>query len=94
MLIIETAAAPLLVLDAELRIKTANPSFYRAFRVSPGEVNGQILYSISNGCWDIPRLREMLESVLPDKKSIQDFEIDAGLSRRRTQSSGAERPSA
>ena len=58
-LIIETAAAPLLVLDSELRIKTANPAFYRAFRISPGEAEGQFLYSISNGCWDIPALREM-----------------------------------
>ncbi len=76
MSIIETAAAPLLVLDTDLRITTANPSFYRAFQISPGEINGQILYSISNGCWDIPHLREMLERVLPDKKSIQNFEIE------------------
>jgi PAS domain S-box-containing protein len=85
MLIIETAAAPLLVLDTELRIKMANPSFYRVFQVSPGEVNGQILYSISNGCWDIPHLRAMLERVLPDKKSIQDLEIEQafpGVGRR------------
>ena len=85
MLIIETAAAPLLVLDTKLRIKTANPSFYRAFQVSPGEVNGQILYSISNGCWDIPHFRSMLECVLLDKKSIQDLEIERdfpGVGRR------------
>ena len=75
-LIIETAAAPLLVLDIELRIKAANPSFYRAFRLSPGEAEGQFLYSISNGCWDIPRLRDMLERILPDHKAVQDFEIE------------------
>jgi len=76
MLIIETAAAPILVLDHELRVKTANPSFYRAFRISPGDAAGQFLYSISNGCWDIPGLRDMLQRLLPDKKAVQDFEIE------------------
>jgi two-component system CheB/CheR fusion protein len=76
MLIIETAAAPILVLDLELRIKAANPSFYRAFRISPGEAGGQFLYSMSNGCWDIPRLRDMLQRILPDKKAVQGFEIE------------------
>jgi PAS domain S-box-containing protein len=75
-LIIETAAAPLLVLDIELRIKTANPAFYREFRVSARETQNQPLYSIAGGCWDIPRLREMLESILPDHKVVQKFEIE------------------
>ena len=75
-LIVETAAAPLLVLDSELRVITANPSFNRAFRISPGEAEGQLLYSISNGGWNIPRLREMLERILPDHKVVQDFEIE------------------
>ncbi len=76
MLIIETAAAPLLVLDQELRIKAANPAFYRAFQISPAEAERQYLYSISKGCWDIPRLRDMLQHVLPDKKAVKDFEIE------------------
>jgi two-component system CheB/CheR fusion protein len=57
-LIIETAAAPLLVLDIELRIRAANPAFYRAFRRSPRETEGQLLYSVSNGCWDSRHIGE------------------------------------
>jgi PAS domain S-box-containing protein len=76
MLIIETAATPLLVLDQELRIRAANPSFYRAFQIVPGEAKGRLLYSVSNGSWNIPLLREMLEHILPDHKSVQDFEIE------------------
>jgi len=75
-LIVETAAAPLLVLDSELRVITANPSFNRAFRIPPREAEGQLLYSVSNGGWDIPRLREMLERILPDHKVVQDFVIE------------------
>jgi PAS domain S-box-containing protein len=76
MSIIETAATPLLVLDIELRIRAANPAFYRAFQLSPREVNGQLLYSVANGGWDNPRLRDMLQRILPDHKSVQDFEIE------------------
>ncbi len=75
-LVVETAAAPLLLLDNELRVITANPSFNRAFRMSPGEAEGQLLSSVSNGGWNIPRLREMLELILPDHKVVRDFEIE------------------
>ena len=76
MLIVETAAAPLLVLDHELRIKTANRSFYRAFGMSAGETEGQLFYAIFDGCWDIPQLREMLLAVLPRPKAAYDFEME------------------
>ena len=75
-LIIETAATPLLVLDVDMRIRTANSSFYGAFRISPRDVEGRALYSISNGCWDIPRLRDLLQRILPGNKVVQDFEIE------------------
>jgi two-component system CheB/CheR fusion protein len=76
MSVIETVASPLLILDPDLRITAANPSFYDAFRTSRGEVEGQLLRSVSGGCWDIPGLRVMLERVLPDRKSVRDFEIE------------------
>jgi PAS domain S-box-containing protein len=75
-LILETAVDPLLVLDNELRVKTANASFYRMFCISPRQAEGQLLYSVLDGCWDTPRLREMLEKILPDTKAVLGFEID------------------
>ncbi len=75
MSIIETATSPLLVLTAELRIESANKSFYRMFHLSSHEVEGQLLWSISKGCWNIPRVREMLEAILPQRKTVQDLEI-------------------
>ena len=74
--IVETAASPLLVLDQELRIDTANASFYRLFGRGARDLQGQMLYSISDGCWDIPGLREMLESILRDHKTVQGFEVE------------------
>ncbi|HMJ23940.1 MAG TPA: ATP-binding protein, partial [Terriglobales bacterium] len=75
-LIVEIAAAPLLVLDDKMRVKTANASFYQMFRVSPRETEGQLLYSVSNGSWDIPRLREVLDRILPDRKVVEGIEIE------------------
>ncbi len=74
--IVETAAYPLLVLDQELRIDTANGSFYQMFGIGAGDLEGQMLFSISDGCWDIPGLREMLESVLREHKTVQGFEVE------------------
>jgi two-component system, chemotaxis family, CheB/CheR fusion protein len=76
MLIIATSATPLLVLDVELRITTANPAFYRAFGLSAGEAKDRLLFSISDGSWDIPRLRDLLQHILPENKVVQDFEIE------------------
>ena len=76
MSVIETAASPLLILDTDLRITAANPSFYDAFQMARSEVEGQLLYSVSGGCWDVPGLRVMLEHVLPDHKAVRGLEIE------------------
>jgi two-component system CheB/CheR fusion protein len=73
--IIETLRGPLLVLDAELHVVSANGAFYDTFMVAPEETEGQILYNLGGGQWDIPRLRELLDSVLPSDASFEDFEV-------------------
>jgi two-component system cell cycle sensor histidine kinase/response regulator CckA len=72
----ETVAEPLLVLDSMMRIRTANQAFYRVFRITPHEAEGQRLYSLSNARWDILVLRDLLERVLPDNNPFQDLEIE------------------
>ena len=73
---VETVREPLLVLDEELRVEGANRSFYRAFRVAPSETIGRFIYDLGNRQWDIPRLRELLEEVLPQSTSIDDFQVE------------------
>ena len=73
--IVNTVCEPLLVLDQGLKITAANPSFYRTFKVSPEETIGQRIYQLGNGQWDIPRLRELLEDILPRHSSFEDFEV-------------------
>jgi PAS domain S-box-containing protein len=83
--IISTIREPLIVLDADLRIITANPAFYQKFSVTPQETQGKHIYELSKGIWNIPELRELLEEILPKNNSFDNFEISPelpGLGRR------------
>jgi two-component system CheB/CheR fusion protein len=74
--IVETIREPLLVLDDQLRVVSANQSFYRMFQVTPREVEQQLLYHLGNGAWNSPDLRHLLEEILPKNHSFQDFIVD------------------
>ncbi len=73
--IVATVREPLLVLDQNLRVVSANHAFYRQFKVSPAETERRLVYQLGRGQWDIPRLRQLLEKVLPEKSSFEDFEV-------------------
>jgi PAS domain S-box-containing protein len=74
--IIATLREPFIVLDHDLRIKTANRSFYVAFRLSPEETENQLIYDLDNHQWGIPGLLELLERVLKDERPVHDFEVE------------------
>jgi PAS domain S-box-containing protein len=83
--IVETIREPLLVLDSDLRIITANGSFFEMFTLSPQETQGKLLYELNNGQWNIPKLRELLEELLPKNQSFEDCEVELefpGLGKR------------
>ena len=73
--IVANIREPLLVLDKNLRIKTANKSFYTTFRVSEQETEGVLIYDLGNKQWNIPELRTLLEKILPEKSIFNDFEV-------------------
>jgi two-component system, chemotaxis family, CheB/CheR fusion protein len=73
--IVETARYPLLVLDSQLRVRSANPAFYRIFHTTPRDTEGQLLYDLGHRQWDIPALRSLLERILPGNTSLEDFEV-------------------
>ncbi len=74
--IVETVREPLLVLDGDLRVVSANRSFCQTFQISPEETKDQLIYELGNNQWDIPRLRVLLEEMLPRDTQVQDFEVD------------------
>jgi two-component system, chemotaxis family, CheB/CheR fusion protein len=83
---VDTVREPMLVLDGDLTVESANRSFFNAFRVSPEETLGRHVYELGNGQWNIPRLRELLEGVLPASHTFDDFEVEHDFERigRRT----------
>lgn len=74
--IVRTVHDPLIVLDRQLKVISANPAFFRIFKVKPRETLGQQLYDLGNGQWDIPRLRALLDKVVPDQGSVTGYEVE------------------
>jgi two-component system CheB/CheR fusion protein len=74
--IVETVREPLIVLNAELKIVSANNTFYKTFHVLPEETEGKLLYELGKRQWDIPALRTLLEEILPENTKFEDFRIE------------------
>ena len=73
--IVDTVREPLLVLDEQVRVLSANHSFYATFRVSKNETEGRSLYELGDNDWDIPKLRTLMREILPKRRVLNDFEM-------------------
>jgi PAS domain S-box-containing protein len=69
---------PILVLDAELRVRVANPAFLLEFSLSDDEALGLPVYSLARGGWDTPELRHLLEHAVPTSELIEDYFLELG----------------
>jgi len=74
--IVDTVQESLLILDKDLRVISANSSFYSTFQVSPGETQNKLIFDIGNGQWDIPQLRELLDEIRSKNTHFKNFEVD------------------
>jgi PAS domain S-box-containing protein len=74
--VINTVREPLIALDHNLRVVKASRSFYDFFRVKPEDTVGQLIYDLGDKQWDIPKLRELLETILPQKASFDNYEVE------------------
>jgi two-component system CheB/CheR fusion protein len=74
--IANTVREPLIVLDSQLRVVTASSSFYRYFQASLQDTVGRPIYQLGNNQWNIPRLRELLENILPDNQALENFGME------------------
>ncbi|WP_281298782.1 CheR family methyltransferase [Flavobacterium limnophilum] len=74
--ILSTVHEPVLVLDKDIKIKSANKSFYKTFQVTEAESIGKSLYKLGNNQWNIQGLRELLEEIVPNNNSFFDFEVE------------------
>lgn len=74
--LMETIRGPILVLDSKLRVVENNEAFSKIFKVTKEETEDKLVYELGNGQWDIPSLKKLLEKVLPEKKVVQDYEVE------------------
>jgi two-component system CheB/CheR fusion protein len=72
--IVETIHEPLLVLNNNMKIGTANKAFYQLFKTNPAETEGASIFGLENGNWGIAELKKQLNE-LPKKNSSKNFEI-------------------
>ena len=75
-IIFNTMREPLIILDQNLKVVSASRSFYDVFKVKPEETVGQLIYDLGNKQWDIPKLRELLEDILPKKTTFDNYEVE------------------
>lgn len=83
--IVDTIREPLLVLDEDLRVVTANRSFYLSFKMNRQDVQDRPLYLLGEGEWNIPELRLLLKNIAPQQAVMEAYEVErdfAGLGRR------------
>jgi two-component system CheB/CheR fusion protein len=74
--IVETLRDPLVILNPDLCVKNANAAFYKMFQVTPEDTEGCFLYNLGDGQWNIPKLRQLLEKILPRNSVFNNFEVE------------------
>ena len=74
--IVDTVREPLLVLNGKFEVVSASRAFYQKFAVTPEATLGKVLYALGNNQWDIPKLRELLETVLPKDTVFENFRVE------------------
>lgn len=100
--VVDTLREPFLILDKDLRIISANKTFYSVFQVSKKDTENKKVYDLGNGQWDIPKLKILLEDILPKNTFFEDFKVEHNfpkigskimiLNARRVHTISEERP--
>ncbi len=74
--IVDTVRDPLVVLDQNLRVIAASRSFLQTFGLVSGDVQGCLIYEIDGGQWNIPELRDLLETITKNRTAVEGYEVD------------------
>ena len=78
---VDTVREPLIVLDKDLRVVAASRSFYVKFTTDPDDTQGKHFYELGDGEWDIPKLRLLLENIIPDHGAMDEYEVEHDFPR-------------
>jgi two-component system, chemotaxis family, CheB/CheR fusion protein len=73
--VVDVVHEPVLILNAELCVMSANESFYKMFQVEEKDTENKLVYELGNGQWNIPALKKLLEDILPKNTFFKGFEV-------------------
>jgi two-component system CheB/CheR fusion protein len=79
--IVDTVREPLVVLDGKMRITSASRAFYQYFEVAPDETVGRVIFDLGNRQWDIPALRDLLNTVLSRDEAFDGYVVEHDFPR-------------
>lgn len=74
--VVDVLREPVLMLDKDLKVLAANEAFCNLFQVKLADTEGKLIYELGNGQWDIPKLRKLLEEILPKDSYFKGFEVE------------------
>ena len=74
--VVDVLREPVMILDNHFKVLAANEAFYALFQVEKKDTEGKVIYSLGNGQWNIPKLRELLEDILPNNTFFKGFEVE------------------
>jgi two-component sensor histidine kinase len=74
--IVDTLPEPFVVLDGDLNVLAASRCFYEFFKEDAAQVSGRPFFEIGDGQWDIPALRLLIETIIPERTSMEGFEVE------------------
>ncbi|WP_264537309.1 CheR family methyltransferase [Flavobacterium sp. N1736] len=74
--IVKTIREPLLIIDKDFSVKSANPAFYKYFQTTEAETEGHSFFEIGDCQWDIPEFKDLIFKMLGEKTAIEDYKVD------------------
>ena len=78
--ILNTVIDPLVVLDGDLRVQTANRAFHSLFQLSRDDVQGTVLRDLGKGEWDIPQLLARVRGAfVAGAPEMEPLEVDLAI---------------
>lgn len=79
--IIDTVRESLIILDSDLKVISANRSFYKMFNTVSGKTVGKFIYDLDDKKWELPQLRKLLEEIIPKQNIFENFEVEYNFAK-------------
>ncbi len=77
--IVDTVKIPLMVINKKLEVLTANRAFYDTFKLTPKQTENKLVYKLNRNAWNIPKLKVLLEKILPTNTHFDNYEVEIDL---------------